>query len=187
LSKTLRTIRINTQALRSLVMRLILKKIPRKICKFLSWTVKDILNRHLCNIDRFSHFLLATQAFRVSRDIALLSSRTLGTRWGGGSAWRPGRLYSRERPGTHCTGGWVGPRAGLDGRKFSSPPGFQTVQPVVRHMQYTFPKCDKFQIFRTTVTKISYKKVNSTSNPETACCRFVQNILCSSLLSNRIC
>jgi hypothetical protein len=30
------------------------------------------------------------------------------------SASRPGRLYPRERPGTHCTGGWVGPRAGLD-------------------------------------------------------------------------
>ena len=25
------------------------------------------------------------------------------------------QLYSRERSGTHCTGGWVGPRAGLDG------------------------------------------------------------------------
>jgi hypothetical protein len=23
-------------------------------------------------------------------------------------------LYSQERTGTHCTGGWVGPRAGLD-------------------------------------------------------------------------
>ena len=31
------------------------------------------------------------------------------------SAARPGRtLYPRERHGTHCTGGWVGPRAGLD-------------------------------------------------------------------------
>ena len=27
----------------------------------------------------------------------------------------------RERPGTHCKGGWVGPRAGLDGRKISPP------------------------------------------------------------------
>jgi hypothetical protein len=26
----------------------------------------------------------------------------------------PWPLYPRERPGTHCTGGWVGPRAGLD-------------------------------------------------------------------------
>jgi len=28
-------------------------------------------------------------------------------------------LYPRERPGTHFTGCWVGPRAGLDGRKIS--------------------------------------------------------------------
>jgi hypothetical protein len=26
----------------------------------------------------------------------------------------PRLLYPRERPGTHCTGGWVSPRAGLD-------------------------------------------------------------------------
>ena len=36
-----------------------------------------------------------------------------------GSVSRPGRLYPRERPGTHFTGGWVDPRAGLDGRKIS--------------------------------------------------------------------
>jgi hypothetical protein len=28
---------------------------------------------------------------------------------------RPRSLYPRERPGTYCIGGWVGPRAGLDG------------------------------------------------------------------------
>ena len=41
--------------------------------------------------------------------------------------------YSRERPGAHCIGSWVDPRAGLDGcGKSRSPPGFdpQTVQPV---------------------------------------------------------
>ena len=27
---------------------------------------------------------------------------------------RPGHLHSRERPGTHCTGGWVGIWGGLD-------------------------------------------------------------------------
>ena len=32
----------------------------------------------------------------------------------------PGHFCSRERPGTQFTGGWVGPRAGLDGGK--SPP-----------------------------------------------------------------
>ena len=51
-------------------------------------------------------------------------SRTSALGGGGGSAPRTGRLYPRERPGTHCTGGWVGPRARLDGRKISSPPGF---------------------------------------------------------------
>ena len=40
------------------------------------------------------------------------------------SAVRPGRTLLRERPSTHFTGGWVGPRVGLNGRKISSPPGF---------------------------------------------------------------
>ena len=34
---------------------------------------------------------------------------------GGWSTPCPGRFTPRERLGTHCTGGWVGPRAGLDG------------------------------------------------------------------------
>jgi hypothetical protein len=45
----------------------------------------------------------------------------------------PAALYPRERPATHCVGGWVGPRACLDGcGKFRPPPGFdlRTVQPV---------------------------------------------------------
>ena len=52
---------------------------------------------------------------------------------GGWSTPLPGRFTPGERPGTHCTGGWVGPRAGLDGCGDSRPtPGFdpQTVQPV---------------------------------------------------------
>jgi hypothetical protein len=52
----------------------------------------------------------------------------------------PAALYPRERPGTHCTGGWVGPRAGLDRwGKSHPPPGFdpQTVQPVAsRYTDY---------------------------------------------------
>ena len=36
----------------------------------------------------------------------------------------PAALYPRERPGTHFTEGWVGPRAGQDGKKISSPQGF---------------------------------------------------------------
>jgi hypothetical protein len=33
----------------------------------------------------------------------------------------PRPLYPRERPGTHFIGGWVGPRAGLDGCGKSRP------------------------------------------------------------------
>jgi hypothetical protein len=50
-----------------------------------------------------------------------------------GQRHAPAALYPRERPGTHCTGGWVGPRAGLDMcGKSRSPLGLdpQTVQPV---------------------------------------------------------
>ena len=30
-------------------------------------------------------------------------------------SYPPAALPLGKRPGTHCTGGWVGPRAGLDG------------------------------------------------------------------------
>jgi len=33
----------------------------------------------------------------------------------------PRPLYPRERPGAHCVGGWVGPRAGLNGCEKSRP------------------------------------------------------------------
>ena len=51
----------------------------------------------------------------------------------GGQRYAAAALYRRGRPGTHCTGGWVGPRAGLDGcGKLRSLPGFdpRSVQPV---------------------------------------------------------
>jgi hypothetical protein len=40
--------------------------------------------------------------------------RDLGGRRGWVVSTTPRQLYPRERPGTQCTGGWVGPRAGLD-------------------------------------------------------------------------
>ena len=45
-------------------------------------------------------------------------------RWGGGQPHATAASTPRERPSTHFIGDWVGPRAGLDGRKISSPPGF---------------------------------------------------------------
>jgi len=47
----------------------------------------------------------------------------------------PQPLYARERHGTHCIGGWLGIRAGLDGcGKSHLPPEFDpcTFQPVAR-------------------------------------------------------
>ena len=59
---------------------------------------------------------------------------TNGTRRGWGVSVTPRPLFTPGKdPGTHCTGGWVGPRAGLDRcGKSRPPPGFdpRTVQPV---------------------------------------------------------
>jgi len=62
---------------------------------------------------------------KVGRGIPLLF-HDRGTRrgWVVGQQHAPATFISRKRPGTHCTGGWVGPRVDLDGRKISSPPGF---------------------------------------------------------------
>ena len=49
-------------------------------------------------------------------------------------------LYPRKKkPGTHCTGGWVGPGTVWTGAENLAPPGFdpRTVQPVAsRHTNY---------------------------------------------------
>ena len=78
-------------------------------------------------------------AHRGSRGIALLF-HDHGTRRGEGSASRPGRSLPPGKTRTHCAGGWVGPRAGLDRcGKISPPPGFDpwTVQPVTsRYSEY---------------------------------------------------
>jgi hypothetical protein len=50
--------------------------------------------------------------------------RDLGARRGWVVSATPGTLYPRERPDTRCTGGWVGPRAGLDVCENLAPPGF---------------------------------------------------------------
>jgi len=50
----------------------------------------------------------------------------------GGQPHAPAALPPGRRPGTHCIGGWMGPRAGLDGRGKSRPPSVfdpRTVQP----------------------------------------------------------
>jgi hypothetical protein len=69
-------------------------------------------------------------AYRVDRGIAL-PFLALGARRGWVVSTTPQPLYPQERPGTHCTGSWVGPRASLDVCEKSPPsPGFDpwTVQ-----------------------------------------------------------
>ena len=60
-----------------------------------------------------------------------------------GQGHAPAALPPGKIPGTHCTGGWEGPRTGLDGcRKFRPPPGFdpRTVQPVgSRYTDWAIP------------------------------------------------
>jgi hypothetical protein len=53
-------------------------------------------------------------AHRGIRGIALLFHDQRYEKGVRGQRHTPAARYPRERPGTHCTGGWVGPRAGLD-------------------------------------------------------------------------
>ena len=55
---------------------------------------------------------------RYSSTLSLTSEQNGG--WVVNARLRP--LYPRERPGIHCTGGWVGPRAGLVGAENLVPP-----------------------------------------------------------------
>jgi hypothetical protein len=81
------------------------------------------------------------KAQKGDRGIAL-HSLDLSARRGWVVSTTPRPLYLREGPGTHCTGDWLGPRAGLDVcEKPRLPPGFdpRTVQPVASHYTNCYP------------------------------------------------
>jgi len=44
----------------------------------------------------------------------------------GGQRQAPAALPPGKRPGTHCAGGWVGPRAGLEGAENFAPTGIRS-------------------------------------------------------------
>jgi hypothetical protein len=69
-----------------------------------------------------SCFLQATKALRESRGISLLCLDLDTRREMRGQRHAPAAFYPRKIPGTHCTGGWVGPRAGLGRCRNISPP-----------------------------------------------------------------
>ena len=66
-----------------------------------------------CTLVQVLRFCTDCTAHRGSSGIAL-SFLDQGTRRGEWSAPRPALSLPRERPGTHCRGGWVDPRGGLD-------------------------------------------------------------------------
>jgi len=47
-------------------------------------------------------------------EVQLYPFLTRALEMGEGTASRPGRSLPLERPVTHCTGGWVGPRTGVE-------------------------------------------------------------------------
>ena len=63
------------------------------------------------------------QAVRPIRrvNVQLYSFLTTALEEGEGPTSHPSRSLPWERPGTHCTGGWVGPRADLDRCRKSHP------------------------------------------------------------------
>ena len=73
-----------------------------------------------CTLVQARRFCTGRTAYRGSRGIAL-PFHDHGTRRWWGQRHAPAAFYPRERPGTHCTGGYVGPRAGLDRCEKSRP------------------------------------------------------------------
>ena len=68
------------------------------------------------------HPVIGHEGLRENRCIALLLSVDLGTRWGvGGQRHAPAAFTLRERPDSHCTGGWMGLGTSLDRCWKSSP------------------------------------------------------------------
>jgi len=76
----------------------------------------------------------STEAQRGNNSVITLLSLYPQCQLGvGGQRHAPAALPPGKRPGTHCIGGWVGSRAGMDWcGKSRPPPGFdpRTVQPV---------------------------------------------------------
>jgi hypothetical protein len=96
---------------------------------FLKW---KIFNEYAKNKLKLSHY---TPRRRLGERMYSSYSFTSAVDWGEWSASRPGPRYSpRERTaGTHWTGGWVGPGAGLDtevrGKILAPVPGIESRSP----------------------------------------------------------
>jgi len=77
----------------------------------------------------------------------------------------PRLLYPRERLGTHCTGGWVGPRAGLEGCGKSRPPphaptGIRSPDHTARSESLNLPSYPGPRIYVLRISKQPYSAQN---------------------------
>jgi hypothetical protein len=124
------------------------------------------------------------------RGIALLF-QDLGARRGGLNIQQhaPAALNPRDRPGTHCTEGWVGPRAGLDGRKILPPPGIRSPNLPARSQSlyrlsypahcnynnhYELKKCTQIQITRRLKYKFKFKIIDYIFNIRNKCVLYIK-------------
>jgi hypothetical protein len=111
------------------------------LCYLITW-ITWLVARHVI-IKGKAVPLHAMEALEGERRYSSYSVSTSALDGGEWSASRPGRAFTpgERTPSTHCTGGWVGPRAGLDTEvrgKILCPhrgsnPDRPVVQPIVRH------------------------------------------------------
>ena len=88
----------------------------------ITWQVKmtDKINRNSyrnhchCTVTKIKSHQNRPRRPRGGEEVQIYSSFNLGSRWDGWSTPFPVPFTSGKKPGTHCIGGWVAPRAGLD-------------------------------------------------------------------------
>ena len=79
-----------------------------------------------CTLVQALRLCTGCTAQRGSRGIAVLFHDQRHQKGVSGQCQSPAALYPRERPGTHCTGDLVGPRAGLERCGKSRPTGIRS-------------------------------------------------------------
>ena len=98
----------------------------------------------------------------------------------------PQPLYPWERPGTHCIGGWVGPRAGLDGCGKSRPPtGIRSPdRPARSQSLYWLGYPSPLPWIHTWIKDVWIFRVSSKTNQETHIERINENVTRSTRTGN---
>ena len=123
-----------------------------------------------CTLVQAPRLSTSRTAHRGSRDIALLFLDH-GTRRG-----RAVSVTPRERPGTHCTGGWMDPRAGMDrcgkSRPYRHPIPGRTVQLVA----------NRYTDYATLPTQCRKRCLNSDAVNIPVFCFITQHIYVSSMI-----